>query len=122
MPKLRNLPPRIGTVPDRLSPANLPERERSRNRNLQAPWRRWYKLARWVKLRERILIRDLFTCAECGRMHGGKGTAAIDHKKPHRGSETLFWDENNLQVLCITPCHSKHKQRIEANEPPGVWY
>jgi 5-methylcytosine-specific restriction endonuclease McrA len=86
------------------------------------PWRRWYKLARWVKLRERVLIRDLFTCADCGRIHPGKGTAAVDHIKAHRGNEALFWDEDNLQVLCISPCHAKHKQSQEAGTPPGIWY
>jgi hypothetical protein len=25
----------------------------------------------------------------------------------------LFWDEANLWTLCASPCHSKHKQRLE---------
>ena len=41
----------------------------------------------------------------------------VDHKKPHRGSAALFWSEGNLQVLCASPCHSKHKQTLERAEP-----
>jgi hypothetical protein len=37
----------------------------------------------------------------------------VDHVRPHRGSEALFWDEGNPQVLCGSPCHSKHKHAIE---------
>ena len=45
----------------------------------------------------------------------GRTTAAtvVDHIKPHRGDDRLFWDfDNNVQSLC-KPCHDRHKQRIE---------
>lgn len=38
--------------------------------------------------------------------------AVVDHIKPHRGDQTLFWDKTNWQPLC-TPCHSGAKQREE---------
>jgi 5-methylcytosine-specific restriction endonuclease McrA len=38
--------------------------------------------------------------------------AVVDHIKPHRGDQTLFWDKANWQGLC-TPCHSGAKQREE---------
>lgn len=36
----------------------------------------------------------------------------VDHIKPHKGDETLFWDPDNLQSLCAS-CHNRHKQREE---------
>jgi 5-methylcytosine-specific restriction protein A len=82
-----------------------------KERNQLAPWRSWYKTARWLKLRQVILLRDLYTCQMCGRM--GSTGMVVDHVKPHRGSERLFWSESNLQVLCASPCHSQHKQALE---------
>ncbi|WP_308302390.1 HNH endonuclease signature motif containing protein [Bacillus sp. V5-8f] len=41
-------------------------------------------------------------CVECGR----PGTD-VDHIKPHKGNQALFWDSSNWQTLC-KPCHS-HK-------------
>lgn len=94
-----------------------------------APWRGWYKTARWRKVREVILLRDCYTCQwpGCGRVLGGKSPAddspTVDHKRPHRGDERLFWAESNLQVLCKWPCHDKHKQALEqeSRHHVGVW-
>ncbi|WP_436096656.1 HNH endonuclease [Bosea sp. LjRoot237] len=36
----------------------------------------------------------------------------VDHVKPHKGDEALFWDQDNLQSLCAA-CHNRHKQREE---------
>ena len=30
---------------------------------------------------------------------------AVDHIRPHKGSDTLFWDRSNWQTLCQT-CHA----------------
>ena len=38
----------------------------------------------------------------------------VDHIKPHKGDETLFWDETNWQALC-KPHHDIDKQREERN-------
>ncbi|WCK25574.1 HNH endonuclease signature motif containing protein [Agrobacterium pusense] len=45
-------------------------------------------------------------------MCAGKGQSAVDHIKSHNGDEALFWDEDNLQLLC-KPCHDQHKQKID---------
>ena len=113
MARLSNLKPRLGSLPTRLGYAPGDERARDRQRNASQVWRSWYRSARWRRLRERILTRDLFTCRMCGLLHAGKGTAVVDHVKPHRGDEVLFWQESNLQVLCKSPCHDKHKQAQE---------
>jgi 5-methylcytosine-specific restriction protein A len=36
----------------------------------------------------------------------------VDHIKPHKGDQRLFWDKSNLQTLCKT-CHDSKKQAIE---------
>lgn len=89
-----------------------------------APWRRWYKTARWQALRLKIFVRDRFTCqmAGCARIEGDTSKLVCDHKTPHRGDERLFWDEANLQTLC-KPCHDSLKQAAEqaTRHQRGIW-
>ncbi|QXH44268.1 HNH endonuclease [Pseudomonas xanthosomatis] len=67
---------------------------------------------RWQKARERYL-QTYPLCVYCAR--AGRTTAAgvVDHVIPHRGDQSLFWDESNWQSLC-SPCHSSVKQAEEA--------
>ena len=67
--------------------------------------------SRWRKARATYLGEHP-TCAECAK--AGQVTAAtvVDHRVPHRGDLTLFWDSSNWQSLC-KPCHNSHKQRLE---------
>ena len=111
MAKLSALRPQLGSIAPSLGYAQGDERAADKARDQMAPWRAWYKTARWVKLRQRILRRDLYTCAMCRRI--ASTGMVVDHIQPHRGNETLFWSETNLQVLCGSPCHSKHKQQQE---------
>lgn len=61
--------------------------------------------ARWRSARKSFLERYPL-CAEC--MRNGKLTPAtvVDHIKPHRGDQRLFWDMSNWQPLC-KGCHDK---------------
>lgn len=97
--------------------------QRSRQRDAGQPWRAWYKTARWQKLRWSVLVRDLFTCRECGRIEADTSKLVADHKRAHRGDERKFWDPENLQCLC-KPCHDKVKQAQEqaSLHQRGVWY
>lgn len=65
-------------------------------------WRR----ARKVFLQEHPLCR----------LHRERGqivpATVVDHRIPHRGDPTLFWDRTNWQGLCKT-CHDSHKQAQE---------
>lgn len=72
-------------------------------------WDRWYKLARWKKLRLEHLTKEPW-CCYCDR----KLTPAtvVDHIEPHKGDEALFWSPDNLQSLCKTH-HDATKQRTE---------
>ena len=101
---LTYLKPRIGWLDDAAAA--------SRARDQALPDRGWYKTAEWQRLRWRILVRDMFTCAFCGRVEGQTKNLVADHKVRHRFNAQLFWDEANLQTLC-KPCHDSVKQRME---------
>jgi 5-methylcytosine-specific restriction endonuclease McrA len=53
-------------------------------------------------------------CLFCAR--AGRRTLAtvVDHIRPHRGDQRLFWAGNNLQALC-KPCHDSTKKHVEAH-------
>lgn len=121
MAKLSALKPRLGGLSTRLGASPRSEQERDRQRASAQPWRQWYNTPRWRALRDRVRARDLYTCQRCKRICAGKGESAVDHKRPHRGDPVLFWDENNLRLLC-KPCHDGAKQAEEAKDIMGVWY
>lgn len=110
---LKTLKPRVSTLSPRLKRyAPGDESERSRYRDETQEWRKWYKTARWQKLRMSILVRDLFTCGMCAKIEPITSQLVADHKLPHRGSACLFWKDTNLQCICKT-CHDSEKQRQE---------
>lgn len=116
MARLSSIKSRLEVMKPRLiaSPAN--DRDRSRMRDDQQKWRKWYKTARWRKLRLKILKRDSYTCQRTGVLLSGKypapNSAVVDHISAHRGNEVLFWDENNLQAVS-KEYHDREKQRLE---------
>lgn len=109
MGRLKAMKPAVGALPGRLyaDRAGLDrkeaERERSRQRDQAAPWRAWYKTARWQKLRRRVFARDGYRCQQTGALLGHKHphplSPVADHIKPHRGDPVLFWDETNIQTV-----------------------
>lgn len=114
MPRLQYAPPRLPATTSRLPTQSADEAERSRQRAAEAPWRAWYKSARWQQVRERVFTRDLFGCQmlACGKVISNRRQLVCDHIRPHRGDPALFWDEDNLQTLC-KPCHDGAKQSAE---------
>ena len=125
MARLSHLPSRISFAPDRRS---FPTDQAKGPQPVQhsQPWKAWYKTARWRRLREQVLIRDAYTCKACHRVLGGKSpepdSPVVDHIRPHRGDERLFWVKTNLQALCAG-CHNGHKQRLEQESlhHRGIW-
>jgi 5-methylcytosine-specific restriction protein A len=71
---------------------------------------------RWRKARSRFLALHPL-CRYC--LLQGQVTAAVivDHRIPHKGDLTLFWDEGNWQSLCTT-CHVSTKAREEHGQRP----
>lgn len=114
MRKLSNLKVGLGSLPPRMGYAPGDERQRFRQRDAVKPWRRWYKTARWQRLRLAVFYRDGYACQMpgCGRLEPNTSLLVADHKRPHRGIEALFWDEANVQTLCKS-CHDSKKQALE---------
>lgn len=110
MGRLTNLKPAVPTLKGAVAYAPDDRKERDRFRD-QQHWRKWYRTARWKKLRWATLLRDKFTCQRCGRLEGNTGKLVCDHIKPHRGDERLFWD-GPFTTLCAS-CHSSAKQSEE---------
>ena len=69
--------------------------------------------SRWRKARKHYLSLHPL-CVLCKAE--GKTTPAtvVDHVKPHRGDEELFWDEGNWQAAC-----KPHHDRKTASEDGG---
>ena len=80
-------------------------------------WRRWYKTARWRRLRE-LQLREQPFC-QCPA-HEGLFVEAdtVDHITPHRGNPRLFWNRDNLQSL-TKQCHDRWKQSEERRDLAG---
>jgi 5-methylcytosine-specific restriction protein A len=123
--KLSTLKPRLGGLGHRFGSAPQTEAERTAHRDASQPYRRWYKTARWQKLRAKVLLRDKYTCQRTGVILAGKHPApdspVVDHIRPHRGNEAMFWDENNLMAVSKA-FHDSQKQSAEAKDIKGVWY
>ena len=60
-----------------------------------------YCSADWAARRQRILIRDAYTCRRCDEVVAGKA-AHVDHVVPLEDGGTD--DDSNLQTLCAA-CH-----------------
>ncbi len=103
MGRLSGLKPRIATLQPRIGRAPSDEVARNRQRDAEQAWRSWYKTARWQKLRQEVIVRDLYTCKKTGVLLTGKHPApnspVVDHVKAHKGDERLFWDADNLMTV-----------------------
>lgn len=122
MSRLKQMAPRLSVAPRKQ--AFAPDQAQGPvSVQDSAPWRGWYKLARWERTRQEVFLRDGYTCRMCGRTRPPKGNLVCDHVRPHRGDERLFWPTSNLQTLCKSPCHDQHKQAMEqeSRSHHGVW-
>ncbi len=95
--------------------------------NAQQRWRAWYKLARWQRLRLKVFIRDGYVCQRSGVLcigkHPAEDSPVANHKTPHRGSEALFWDEDNIETVSKAVHDSEVQQEEQATlQQRGVWY
>lgn len=78
---------------------------------MRSKYSQWYSQRRWRAMRLRQLQREPI-CRYCAESSIVEVATHVDHIKPHRGDESLFWDESNLQSLCAT-CHSSVKQSAD---------
>lgn len=87
--------------------------KRQRSAEYHEKAERWYKSARWRKLRRRKLNRHPYCCCPCHGKAVIVEACIVDHVDPHRGDPKKFWKESNLQSLCKR-CHDSCKQSEEA--------
>ena len=82
-------------------------KERHRQYDKARPhWHRLYDSKRWKCERIRYLTNNPF-CVECAKDDTLKPASIVDHIIDHKGNESLFWDINNWQSLCIKHHNSK---------------
>jgi 5-methylcytosine-specific restriction protein A len=73
-------------------------------------YHRWYKTARWQRLRAAHLATEPL-CRMCLTDKRAVPATVCDHVEPHRGNERAFW-AGPFQSLC-KPHHDSTKQREE---------
>ncbi len=69
-----------------------------------SPTERGYNY-RWRCARLDYLQRNPL-CVECRKRNYVVPATVVDHVIPHRGDETLFWDQGNWAAMCAA-CHSR---------------
>lgn len=106
----------MATKPPTLRPSwRKPRTEAEKDRKAQvdrkragSPARKLYGTARWRELRTAWLsAHPLCQCPAC--QEGAIRTTAatvVDHIRPHRGDERLFFDPANLMSMA-KPCHDR---------------
>lgn len=78
-----------------------------------------YDTRRWKRLRLSVLDAARWRCQwpGCHRPlrsgRSGKCAGVVDHKVPHKGDPSLFWDRDNLWALCKEH-HDSAKQSEES--------
>lgn len=89
-----------------------------------SPWRRWYWSPQWRELRLRVFLRDGFKCQRtgvlCDGRHPAPNSPVANHKLPHRGDPTLFWDINNIETVSKA-VHDSQIQAEESDIPTGFY-
>ncbi len=58
---------------------------------------------RWRKARE-VFLNTYPLCVKCKAEGRLVKATVVDHIKPHKGNQELFWDKSNWQPLC-KHCH-----------------
>ena len=82
------------------------QREINREYNCSSrPYKKLYNSSRWQDLRRYVLNKQPL-CVECLKNNRITPATVVDHIKPHKGNEDLFYDINNLQSLCKS-CHDR---------------
>ena len=116
MSKLRNVGTSLTVASPRLGYAQGNQKAADRSREQLAPWRLWYRTARWQRLRHEVFLRDGYVCQRSGILcigrHPAPNSPVANHKKPHKGDPALFWDINNIETVS----KQVHDSLIQAEE------
>jgi len=83
------------------------DRERKARHDAKRPSARKRGYTREWETAAKIYLTAYPSCRRCGAQ-----ASVVDHIKPHKGDQGLFWNRANWQSLC-THCHSSAKQAEE---------
>jgi 5-methylcytosine-specific restriction endonuclease McrA len=83
------------------------DRERKARFDDKRPCARARGYTRTWEAERRAFLKLNPTCCRCG-----EPASVVDHIKPHKGDDRLFWDRTNWQPLC-RHCHNSAKQAQE---------
>lgn len=75
------------------------------------PWAYLYRTKQWKAMRLHHLELEP-CCVYCLKQGAVSQAIIVDHIRPHKGDEDLFFDADNLQGLCKKH-HDASKQREE---------
>jgi 5-methylcytosine-specific restriction enzyme A len=89
----------------------IERRARIRAERAHEPWHRLYTNRVWKALRAQRLA-DEPLCRMCAAVGKWVGATVVDHVKPHKGEQALFYDYENTQSLCKQH-HDASKQSEE---------
>ena len=93
------MPRSVGTFRSPAMQAAIRPKQERGSASARGYGRRWQKLSR-------MFLQSNPLCA-CGC---GNGAEVVDHKVPHRGDQTLFWDVANWQPM-TKACHDAKTAR-----------
>lgn len=105
-------------------PGRMGKKMHDRMRDAEVPWRKFYKTARWQRLRRSIIVRDGQMCRATGILligrHPAPDSAVVDHIVPAHvfwwdGRRRLFWDPENLQTVSKA-WHDSEKRKAEEEQ------
>lgn len=75
-----------------------------KNDSRPSAYKRGYNAA-WRKASKAYLIKHPF-CVRCLAKNIYKRAEVVDHIRPHKENQELFWDKDNWQALC-KQCHDR---------------
>lgn len=80
----------------------------------------WSKLYdyRWQKARKLYLMENPL-CTMCREEGRYQEAEVVDHIIPHKGNQSLFWNQSNWQPLCKRH-HDSDKQRQDIKRAKGM--
>ena len=61
--------------------------------------------AKWRTARE-VFLSSHKLCVICAKSDKRVTATVVDHIKPHKGNDKLFWSRRNWQALCAS-CHNR---------------
>ncbi|MFZ2869857.1 HNH endonuclease signature motif containing protein [Zavarzinia sp.] len=106
------MPPTFRTGPVRTEADRKREYDQRRGSSASRGYGRRWQASRLGYLKSHPL------CVKCIESGVTTASAEVDHIRPHRGDQGLFWDRDNWQALCKS-CHSAKTAREDSGFSRG---